>query len=71
MYEAHGLCQPLLTLLQLTIRCIDHNASINVCLENYDSRQIADLTHNKQFPRAVFTIKKFPIEIDVRFFFVL
>ena len=57
MYEAHGLCQPLLTLLILTIRCIDHNASINVCLENYDSRQIADLTQNKQFPCAVFTIK--------------
>ena len=36
-----------------------------------DSRQVADLTHTKQFLWAVFAIIKFPIEIDARFFFCL
>ena len=34
-----------------------------------DSRQHADFTHTKQFLWAVFTIIKFHVEIDVRFFF--
>ena len=35
-----------------------------------DSRQVVDLTNTKQFLWAVFTIIKFPIEINVRFLFV-
>ena len=49
MHEAHGLSKPLLTLLHLTVRCTEQNATINFCLANDDPQQIADLTHTKQF----------------------
>ena len=68
MDEAHGLSQPLLTLLHLTGCCTEQNATINFYLAKDDSRQIADLTHAKQFLWVVFTIVKFPVEIAVRFF---
>ena len=55
---------------ELTGCCTKQNATINFYLANDDSRQLADLTHTKQFLCVVFTIIKFPIEIDVRFFFV-
>ena len=68
MDEAHGLSQPLLTLLHLTGCCTEQNATVNFYLAKDDSRQIADLTHAKQFLWVVFTIVKFPVETDVRFF---
>ena len=70
VHGGHGLPQPLLTLLHLAVRCTEPNATINFCLANDDSRQIAILTHTKQFLWAVFTIIRFPVEIGVRFFFV-
>ena len=44
-----GLSQPLLTLLHLTVCYIEQNATINFCLANDDSWQIADLTHTHSF----------------------
>ena len=70
MHGAHGLSQPLLTLLHLTVCCTAQNATMNFCLEMDDSRQVCDLTHSKQFLWTVFTIIKYPFEIDVRFLFV-
>ena len=69
VHEAHGLSQPLLTLLDLTVCCTEQIDTINFCLANDVSRQIAALTHTEQF-LAVFTIIQFPFEIDVHFFFV-
>ena len=69
VHEAHGLSQPLLTLLPLTVYCTEQNTTKFFCLTMDDSRQVADLTHTKQFLWAVFAIMKFPIEIDARFFF--
>ena len=66
--EAHGLSQPLLTLLHLMVCCTI--ATINFCLASDNSGQIVDITHIKQFLWAVVTIIKFPVEIDERFFFV-
>ena len=71
MHEAHGLSQPLLTLLRITVGCSERKTIINFCLPNDDSRQIADSTHTKQFLRAVFTRLEFPVEIDVRFVFCI
>ena len=69
LHAAHSLSQPLLTLLHLTAHCTEQNATINFCLANGDSRQIADLTYTKQFLWAVFKIIKFPVEIDGRSLF--
>ena len=49
--------------------CTKQNATINFCLAMDDSRRVADLNHTKQFLWAVFTIIRFPVEINVRFFF--
>ena len=68
VHEAHSLSQQLLTLLHLTCCCTKKNATINFYLANDDSRQIADLTHTTQFLCVVFTIIKFPVEIEVRLF---
>ena len=34
VHEAHALSKPLLTLLRLTIRCTEQNATINYCIPN-------------------------------------
>ena len=49
--------------------CQNHYWHCCTYLANYDSRQISDLTHTKQFLWEVFTIIKFPVETDVHFFF--
>ena len=66
VHEAHGLLQPLLTLLHLTVCCTEQMLQ---CLENDYSRKCSDLTHTKQFRWTFFILIKLSIEIDVLFSF--
>ena len=63
VHEAHGLPEPWLTLLHLMVCCTEQNATIDFCLTMDDSRQVAVLTHTKQFLWAVFTTMYFPLKL--------
>ena len=57
------MSQSLLTLLHLTVRCTEQNATINICSANDHSLQIGNITHTKQYIWVVFTIIKLLVKI--------
>ena len=67
----HSVCTTIIDLAALINGLLHRANTINFCLANDDSRQIADLTHTKLLIWVVITVSKFPVEIDVvRFFFL-